>query len=367
MRKKPARRRPAKSRKSPAIESRFSAGVDDIVIIPLVFVAASGKNLLRSMLSVLIRVVDYAFPILLRLMQIPLFTMRITGDSFAGALKLAVSWLPVSEFSRTRWREAVSSRWQWLRQKLSYKAFEEAVHHAFENGMAWVFRRCKDLTPRGALLTIAGAVLWLPASFGAATALHAVLIAKAASLPPWMQLLHPLATVIAKSKLLVLPVYPAAWPQAKRHGTVRAMFQFYRVAAKLKLVRKTAYRYRQTASTLSGTADRVRQAAPLTAIGQGSGRLLATVRDMAAQIGQTSRNASSRITAALSKAPLIGALLRSYAARYGDAKPPRTEKLSERVRNFFDQWSIKFSAEYYETREREQAMQRRTGPRTAHP
>src|SRR5262249_31375648 len=50
-----------------------------------------------------------------------------------------------------------------------------------------------------------------------ATALHATLIARARSLPAWMQLLHPFATLIAKSKLLVLPVYPAAWPQAKQH------------------------------------------------------------------------------------------------------------------------------------------------------
>ena len=40
--------------------------------------------------------------------------------------------------------------------------------------------------------------------------MHAVLFAKVTSWPAWMQLLHPLATVIAKSKLLVLPVYPAA-------------------------------------------------------------------------------------------------------------------------------------------------------------
>ena len=66
------------------------------------------------------------------------------------------------------------------------------------------------------LLVIAGAVLWLPLSFAAATGLHVTLLAKAAFLPAWMQLLHLLATIIAKSKLLILPVYPAAWPQAKK-------------------------------------------------------------------------------------------------------------------------------------------------------
>jgi hypothetical protein len=52
--------------------------------------------------------------------------------------------------------------------------------------------------------------------------MHAVLLANAASLPAWMQLLHPVAAVIAKSKLLVLPAYPAAWPQAKKQAWVQA-------------------------------------------------------------------------------------------------------------------------------------------------
>src|SRR5260370_9515306 len=112
--------------------------------------------------------------------------------------------------------------------------------------MAWMFRACRNLSPRGALLVIGGAVLWLPVAFGAATAIHALLIAKATVLPPWMQLLHPFATIIAKSKLLVLPVYPAAWPQAKKHPLVQALFGLYRHVAALYLMQKTRYRYRQT-------------------------------------------------------------------------------------------------------------------------
>src|SRR3984893_13133018 len=127
--------------------------------------------------------------------------------------------------------------------------------------MEWVFRACRTLTPGGALLVIAGAVLWLAVSFGAATAMHAILIAKAASLPPWMQLLHPLATIIAKSKLLVLPAYPAAWPQAKKHPFVQAIFQFYRYVTALHLIQKTGYRYRQTERAVAETAVVLRRAA----------------------------------------------------------------------------------------------------------
>src|SRR5215475_2476440 len=82
-----------------------------------------------------------------------------------------------------------------------------------------------------------------PVSFGTATALHATLIARAKSLPAWMQLLHPFATLIAKSKLLVLPVYPAAWPQAKQHPIVQRFFQFCRYCMSLDVIQKVRYRY----------------------------------------------------------------------------------------------------------------------------
>ena len=182
-------------------QSRFDAGVEDLIIFPLVAIALVVKQLLHAMLRILIHILDYAFPILLQLARFPLFTIRIVGDAIVALLKGIVRFLPMSGTKREAWRELVSRYWSWLRQKISYKAFEEAVHHAFEGGMAWVFRKCRTLTPRGALLVIVGAVLWLPISFGLATAMHAVLLAEAASLPAWMQLLHPLATVIAKTKL----------------------------------------------------------------------------------------------------------------------------------------------------------------------
>ena len=65
------------------------------------------------------------------------------------------------------------------------------------------------------------------------------------SWPAWMQLLHPLATVIAKSKLLVLPVYPAAWPQAKRHPLVQLVFKGYETLKRMYVIKKVDFRYRQ--------------------------------------------------------------------------------------------------------------------------
>ena len=205
--------------------------MDDIVIVPLVVVAFAVWRFLRRMFFILIDIIDLLFPILLQVMRFPLFTLRIIGDGLAALLKFIVRFLPVGGDRRAAWREAVSQYWAWLRSKFSYKAFEEWLHHIFEDGMAWVFKTCRAMTPRTALLVLIGAVLWLPISFGIATLMHAVLIAKALSLPAWMQLLHPVATVIAKTKLLVLPVYPAAWPQAKQHPAMQALIRFWNYLA----------------------------------------------------------------------------------------------------------------------------------------
>src|SRR5260370_39912964 len=71
------------------------------------------------------------------------------------------------------------------------------------------------------------------------------MFAKVTSWPAWMQLLHPLATVIAKSKLLVLPVYPAAWPQAKKHPFVQLVFKGYETLKRMYVIKKVGFRYRQ--------------------------------------------------------------------------------------------------------------------------
>ena len=85
--------------------------------------------------------------------------------------------------------------------------------------------------------------------------MHAVLLANAALLPAWMQLLHPIATIIAKSKLLVLPAYPAAWPQAKKHAWVQAVFRCMHRIAALDSIRKTVHRYEQSKQAVAQARD----------------------------------------------------------------------------------------------------------------
>jgi len=342
---------------TPASEqSRIYAGLEDLIILPLAAVAVAARRLGRDLLLALVQLLDWAFPIVLQIVRFPLFTIRIIGDAVAAALKGIVRLLPVSGEAREAWRQRVSEGWARLRQTFSYKAFEQGLHHAFEKGMAWVFRTCKTLTPGGALLVIAGAALWLPVSFAVATGLHGVLIAKATVWPAWMQLLHPVATIIAKSKLLVLPAYPAAWPQAKQHWLVQASFRIYEYLAARYLMRKIGLRYQQTERATTDGTRVLRRSAIRIGLRQLYERLLDGLNDLAARIGKAMRIIARRSIRGLSGLPLIGPIIRRYEKHYDEAAEEESpQKLSERIKGFYERWSIKLSVEYYEAKEAEAA------------
>jgi len=341
----------------PIAERPPSAGVEDLVIVPLVVSALAISKLLKAVLSILIYVLDYAFPILLQLMRIPLLTAQLIGDGMELLLEGVLRCLPVSTAKRDAWRARVRQQWIWFRRNISYRAFEHALHHTFEAGMAWVFRKCRRLTPRGALLVIVIALLWLPVSFGTATALHAILIARAKSLPAWMQLLHPFATFIAKSKLLVLPVYPAAWPQAREHPIVQRFFQFCRYSMSLDVVHKARYRYQQTERGAAVVAASVGRAAARIGLSDWFNTMRVPLTDMLTWIRKPWPDVMLRLLETFSGAPLFGPVVNRYFARYGSVYSTRP---SEQVRGLFERWSIKFSADYYEAKDREEG---RNGPR----
>jgi hypothetical protein len=338
---------------------RFGPGIEDAVILPLVVVAFALKRLGDAALRILIHILDYAFPILLQLMRFPLFTLRIAGDAMAALLKGMAAWLPMSSSRRDRWRESIGRQWSWLRASISYSAFEEAVHHAFERGMAWVFRKCRSLTPGRALLVTGAALLWLPVSFGVATAMHAVLIAQATTLPAWAQLLHPLATMIAKTKLLVLPVFPAAWPQTRKHRLVRALFQFSRYVARLYLFQKTVHRYRQIRRGMRTMAGAIGRAASAAGLTQTWRTAQGAIVRLSASIAQPLRQAAIGFAGLAAALPLVGSVIKRYAEHYDEVEHRHGQKLSDRAGAFFDRWSIKFSAEYYEAKDRQSSAANR--------
>jgi hypothetical protein len=291
-------------------KSRFRGAPDDVIIIPLVLVTFAANKILRFILSILMRLLDYAFPLAMQVVWLPLFAAKVLGNVIVTVISDALRFLPLSETKRRQWTISIRRKWSWLRRKISYRAFEQAVHVVFESGMAWVFRKCRHLAPNTALLVIIGAVLWLPISFGAATAMHAVLFAKVAAWPAWMQLLHPLATVIAKSKLLVLPVYPAAWPQAKKHSFVQFVFKSYETIKCLYVTKKVGLRYRQAEITGIAAVEKLKRTAGL----------------------------ASAVT---------------WLRKAHVAKPFGVERPTQKLSSFFARWSIKFSAEYYEAKEQQ--------------
>jgi hypothetical protein len=199
-----------------------------------------------SLLRLLVNVLDWTFPIVLQGARIPLFLTRIVGDVLAAGLSALVWFVPLSTTRRRELQAMIASGWARLRKRISYRAFEEALHHAFERDMSFVFRACRDLSPRSALLVICAAAAWFPITFGSSTVMHAFLLANASTLPAWMQIFHFPVAPMAKSKILVLPVYPAAWPQAKRHWFV------IRVQDVLRTFAKTAAGH---ASARSGSAS----------------------------------------------------------------------------------------------------------------
>jgi len=284
--------------------------LDDVIIVPLALIAVAANKILRFTIAFLMRLLDYTFPLVMEIVRLPLFAARVLGNLIVAVTAGALGILPLSEARRRKWIVSMRRRWSWLRRRISYRAFERTLHVAFAKGMAWVFRKCRHLTPNTALLVILAAVVWLPISFGVATVMHAVLFAKLASWPAWMQLLHPLATVIAKSKLLVLPVYPAAWPQAKKSSFARLMGSSYESIQRQYVIKKLGYRYRQ--------ADTVG---------------LALFRGLM-------RSACF--------ASLAGWLRNAHVAEHLGVERP-----TQKLRSFFSRWSIKFSAEYYEAQERQ--------------
>jgi len=85
---------------------------------------------------------------------------------------------------------------------------------------------------------------------------------------------------------LVLPAYPAAWPQAKRHPVVQAVITFWRHLTTLYLMRKIGYRYRQTASAIAEAAQVSGFAAPAIGRSHLLGPPLAACNATAAAIGR---------------------------------------------------------------------------------
>ena len=63
-------------RPSSTEDGSFQAALDDVIIVPLVFVTLAANKILRFSLSILIQLLDYAFPLAMQLVWLPLLAVR---------------------------------------------------------------------------------------------------------------------------------------------------------------------------------------------------------------------------------------------------------------------------------------------------
>ena len=161
-----------------------------------------------------------------------------------------------------------------------------------------------------ALLVILGAVLWFPISFAVATAMHAVLFAKLTSWPAWMQILHPLERSSPRPSYWCYQCTRQRGHRPKKLSQV--VFKSCKALKSLYLVKKVGFRYWQAGIAGTAAFDSLERIAGITSV----------VRWL--------RNAHV-------------------------AKHLGVEKPTQKLRSFFLRWSIKFSVEYYEAKERQAA------------
>jgi hypothetical protein len=323
----------------------------DVFIVPLAASALSVKTLLRSTLELLVTVLDGIFPIVMQGARLPLFLARIIGDVVAVMLRSLVWLLPLSAQRQKELREILARQWAQIRKHISYRAFEAALHQAFERGMAWVFRICRHLTPRTALFVICCAALWFPVTFGTSTVLHAFLLSHATTLPPWMQLFHIPVAMMAKSKILVLPVYPAAWPQAKRHPIVMGILRLYRELKRFTVLQRLAVRYRQIEFGTQRLTTIIVQAPVSVGLSHVFQALCRALRSASTQCGKWLRTFALRLAFSVSRHSAIGPHLRLLLRRYAKMASRKTARPSEKIRSVYAQWAIKFTPGYYEAKE----------------
>jgi len=237
-----------------ATRDQFRIGVDDAIILPMVMIAFLAKTLLRAVFFIVALASAFVLALLFRVVTSVLFVAATAGDGMVWLSKRLADLPPLSGAKGKALGGLVERRCG-LRQRLSHEAVAVTTQRVLQRGISWVLESFGALSPRAALLVVAGVTLWLPLSAAISIAMHAALLANAALLPAWTQLLHPVATIIAKSKLLVLPAYPAAWPQAKKHAWVQAALRCMDRIVALDSIRKTLHRYQQTKQAFAQASD----------------------------------------------------------------------------------------------------------------
>jgi len=119
----------------------------------------------------------------------------------------------------------------------------------------------------------------------------------------------------------------------------------------LDVLQKTRYRYQQTERGAAVLADSAGRAAAHIGLADWFNAMRAPLTDMLTWIRRPWPEVMLRLLETFSGGPLVSSMVNSYFARYGNvySTPP-----SEQVRGLFERWSIKFSADYYEAKDRQE-------------
>jgi len=84
---------------APTNESRFGAAIDDVIIIPLVFIALAANKSLRFVFLILIQLF-YVFPLAMQIIWLPLFAAKLLGDVIVAVVNGGLRFAPLSEARR---------------------------------------------------------------------------------------------------------------------------------------------------------------------------------------------------------------------------------------------------------------------------
>ena len=125
----------------------------------------------------------------------------------------------------------------------------------------------------------------------------------------------------------------------------------------LDVIRKARYRYRQAERGAAVVANSVWRAASRIGLADWLNAMRVPLTDMLTWIRKPWPDVMLWLRETFSGAPLISPIVNRYFARYGSVYSTRP---SEQVHGLFERWSIKFSADYYEAKDREED---RNGPR----
>jgi hypothetical protein len=132
---------------------------------------------------------------------------------------------------------------------------------------------------------------------------------------------------------------------------VQRFFQSCRYCMSLDVIQKVQYRHQQTEGGAAVVAASVGRSAVRIGLADWFKATWVPLTDMLTWMRRPWPDVMLRLLETFSGGPLVSSIMDRYFARYGRvySTPP-----SEQVRGLFERWSTKFSADYYEAKDREE-------------